>query len=52
VRVWFSRAFRDRFETCIDPNRDSLRFYFLESDVRVEHHGAVKPLDMDGALVV
>ncbi len=36
----------------IDVDRDSLRFYFLESDVRVEHHGAGEPWDMDGPLVV
>ena len=29
-----------------------LRFYFLESDVEVEHHGAGEPWDMDGPLVV
>jgi len=31
---------------------DSVRFYFLEADVKIEHHGAGKPLDMEGPLVV
>lgn len=36
----------------IDPSADSLRFYFLAGDVRVEHHGVREPLDLDGPLVV
>jgi CRISPR-associated protein Cas2 len=36
----------------MDSARDSVRFYFLESDVRVEHHGAGEPWDMEGPLVV
>jgi CRISPR-associated protein Cas2 len=36
----------------VEPAEDSLRFYFLAADVRVEHHGAAEPLDLDGPLVV
>ena len=43
---------RTRLLAEMDVGRDSVRFYFLESDVRVEHHGAGEPWDMDGPLVV
>jgi CRISPR-associated protein Cas2 len=36
----------------IEPSKDSLRFYFLTSDLRVEHHGTHVPLDLEGPLVV
>jgi len=36
----------------IDLKEDSLRFYFLTADLRVEHHGAHVPVDLDGPLVV
>jgi CRISPR-associated protein Cas2 len=36
----------------IDPEQDSLRFYFLDEDVRIEHHGAHEPVDLDGPLVI
>lgn len=38
----------------IDPERDSLRFYFLGANWRrrVEHHGAKRSYDPGGALVV
>lgn len=38
----------------IDPERDSLRFYFLGANWRrrVEHHGAKASYDPGGALVV
>lgn len=38
----------------IDPERDSLRFYFLGANWRrrVEHHGAKPSYDPGGALVV
>ena len=45
-------ALRARLLAEIDPGRDSLRVYFLEADVRVEHHGANEPRDLDGPLVV
>jgi CRISPR-associated protein Cas2 len=43
---------RGRLLAEIDVAQDSLRFYFLPSDLRVEHHGAHAPVDMDGPLVV
>jgi CRISPR-associated protein Cas2 len=38
----------------IDPERDSLRFYFLGANRkrRVEHVGAKPALDLDGPLIV
>lgn len=41
-----------RLSEALDPARDSLRYYFLDADVRVEHHGAKEPLDLDGPLVI
>jgi CRISPR-associated protein Cas2 len=37
-----------------DPQRDSLRFYFVSSDdvERIEHHGVRRPLDPTAPLVV
>jgi CRISPR-associated protein Cas2 len=43
---------RGRLLEAIDLSQDSLRFYFLTSDLRVEHHGTHVPLDLDGPLVV
>jgi CRISPR-associated protein Cas2 len=43
---------RERLLTTIDLSQDSLRFYFLDTDVRVEHHGAGQPPDLEGPLVV
>jgi CRISPR-associated protein Cas2 len=43
---------RTRLLAEIDVGRDSLRFYFLEADIEVEHHGTGEPWDMDGPLVV
>jgi CRISPR-associated protein Cas2 len=44
---------RHRLVNEIDPEHDSLRFYFLGSnwDHRVEHMGANRPLDPRGPLV-
>ena len=33
-------------------NEDSVRFYFLDEDTMVEHHGQGKPYDLDGPLIV
>lgn len=43
---------RTRLLEAIDAAADSLRFYFLEADIKIEHHGAKEPLDMDGPLVI
>lgn len=36
----------------MDAGSDSVRFYFLDGDVRVEPHGVAEPPDLDGLLVV
>jgi len=43
-----------RLEKIIDPERDSLRYYYLGSEWRgrVEHVGAKKSLDLEGPLIV
>jgi CRISPR-associated protein Cas2 len=45
---------RFRLLDLYDPDEDSLRFYRLGSNWqgRVEHHGAKKPLDLGGPLVL
>lgn len=43
---------RERLLEIIEPRDDSLRFYFLEGDTRVEHFGAKAPADIDGPLVI
>lgn len=37
-----------------DKDSDSLRFYFLDERSRqnTEHHGAAKPIDVEGTLIV
>ena len=44
---------RARLEDCIDPERDSLRFYFLGANWkrRVEHVGAKPAIDPEGPLI-
>lgn len=46
--------FKNKLMDIIDPNVDSLRFYYLGSNWkrRVEHIGAKKSLDMDGPLIL
>jgi CRISPR-associated protein Cas2 len=45
---------KDRLLSEYDPQRDSLRFYFMSSDDvrRIEHHGVRCPLDPTAPLVV
>lgn len=43
---------RERLHQEMDPKEDSLRVYFLDAAVRVEHHGAAKPRDLDDPLIV
>lgn len=47
-------ALRAKTLKIIDPDQDSLRFYFLgnEWNGRVEHYGTKPSLDMDGPLLV
>jgi CRISPR-associated protein Cas2 len=42
---------RHRLLTEIDPKRDSLRFYFLDAGVRIEHYGAGEPTDFNRSLI-
>lgn len=43
---------RSRLLSLYDPEKDSLRFYFLgEDDSRVEHHGAKPTEDVTGLLL-
>jgi CRISPR-associated protein Cas2 len=43
---------RERLLSTIELRTDSLRFYFLNSDIRVEHHGANQPTDLSAPLVI
>ena len=45
-------ALRERLLREASASEDSLRFYFLEDDVRIEHHGAGEPVDLKGPLVI
>lgn len=43
---------RQRLLHEMDATRDSLRCYFLDSDIQIEHHGVNQPWDLEGPLVV
>lgn len=43
---------KPRLLETMDPASDSVRFYYLDSDVVVEHFGANPPVDMDSPLLV
>lgn len=45
---------KNRLLDTVDPDQDSLRFYFLGSSwqSRVEHHGAKPTMDMEGPLII
>lgn len=47
-------ALRSRLVDIMNPEKDSLRFYFLGSNWkrRVEHEGAKEPRDLEGPLVL
>ncbi len=47
-------ALKHRLLEIVEPEEDSLRFYFLGSNWkrRVEHHGAKPTLDLDGPLLI
>lgn len=36
----------------IDEKEDSLRFYFLDLDIRLEHYGTKKPVNLEEPLVL
>ncbi|MBO0799399.1 MAG: CRISPR-associated endonuclease Cas2 [Blastocatellia bacterium] len=43
---------RDRLLTEINDREDSLRFYFLGSDIVVENHGTKEPPDLEAPLIL
>src|SRR5262245_4929452 len=44
-------ALRDRLLSEIDRKQDSLRFYFLDQDTQIEHHGGKEPVDLEAPLI-
>lgn len=36
----------------MNPEQDSIRFYFLDKDVKTEHYGTKKPVDMEEPLIL
>lgn len=45
-------ALRERLLREMKPEVDSIRFYFLDADVTIEHLGTNEPIDLVGALVI
>lgn len=45
-------ALRDRLILEMDAGADSIRFYFLDADVKIEHLGTNEPIDLEGPLVI
>ncbi len=43
---------REKLLQQFNPNSDSLRFYFLDADVGVEHHGTKKPIDLEQPIIL
>lgn len=43
---------RARLLSEIDAKEDSLRFYFFDADVPIEHHGSKSPVDLEGPLIL
>ncbi len=45
---------KNKLEKAIDPDRDSLRYYYLGANYerRVEHVGAKPAIDLDGPMIV
>lgn len=48
------KQLQDKLEKTIDPDRDSIRYYFLGNEwkSRVEHIGAKKSIDLEGTLII
>lgn len=46
--------FREQITSAVDPECDSLRFYFLGANWRrrIEHYGAKEPMDQEGPLIL
>lgn len=43
---------RDRLLNEMSAQDDSLRFYFLDLDVPIEHHGCKQPVDLEAPLIL
>lgn len=43
---------RNRLLKEIDEKEDSLRFYFLDADVNINHYGVKKPVDLEAPLIL
>ncbi|CAN5882886.1 CRISPR-associated endonuclease Cas2 [soil metagenome] len=43
---------REKLLLEINIDTDSLRFYFLDSDINVEHHGCKKPVDLEQPIIL
>ncbi|MBX3276738.1 MAG: CRISPR-associated endonuclease Cas2 [Acidobacteria bacterium] len=43
---------RSRLLDEINPKEDSLRFYFLDTDLTIEHHGTKGPTDFDAPMII
>lgn len=43
---------RDRLLQEMKADEDSIRFYFLDSDVSIEHHGIKKPINLEEPLIL
>jgi CRISPR-associated protein Cas2 len=45
-------SLRQRLLDAMDPEQDSLRFYFIDEDAaaKTEHHGCRAPVDLEGPL--
>lgn len=42
---------RDRLLSAIDRKQDSLRFYFLDADTPIEHHGTKEPVNLESPMI-
>lgn len=49
-KEWVS--LRARLLKEMDVGQDSLRFYFLDMDIKMEHHGTKSPIDLEEPLVI
>lgn len=43
---------REKLLQEINTDSDSLRFYFLDSDICVEHYGCKKPVDLEQPIIL
>ena len=43
---------RNRLLREMNDKEDSIRFYFLDIDVPIEHHGSKRPIDLEAPLII